>query len=458
MLTMRELILTKRDGGSVAADQLKSLITEFSRGNIPDYQMSAFLMAVYFRGMDDGEINSVLDAMIHSGSRMHWDRESTRPIADKHSTGGVGDKTSFIILPLLVAAGCHVPMIAGRGLGHTGGTLDKLEALPGFRTRLNISEMTSLLKKVGGFIGGQTADFVPADGKMYALRDVTGTVESIPLIVCSILSKKIAAGVKHLVMDVKTGSGAFMKEPQNALKLAAAIERAASDYGVAATCMVTDMSSPLGSSIGNALEIDEALDILEGKCNNEVAELSLDLAAALLAEIDASKPLDEHRLALKSHLASGRAREIFLQLAVAQGANLSDVERNTRGWIDDGVNEYPITLSALAHQSPNGLILSKIHTRELGEFLAGLGAGRSKMTDTIHPRIGIRGLVPLGTKLMPDEPICFLRSNGPKDNLDLLLLKFFEFVETPAAEDNMRILRAQNRVIAGADEVRAAAH
>jgi pyrimidine-nucleoside phosphorylase len=454
MLNMRELILSKRDGGSIAGTKLKNLVTEFSRGNIPDYQMSAFLMAVFFRGMDDGEINSVLDAMIHSGTRMHWDSESTRPIADKHSTGGVGDKTSFIVLPLLVAAGCHVPMIAGRGLGHTGGTLDKLEALPGFRTRLNSSEMTSILKTVGGFIGGQTGDFVPADGKMYALRDVTGTVESIPLIVCSILSKKVAAGVKHLVMDVKTGSGAFMEDPQNALKLAAAIERAASNYGVAATCMVTDMSSPLGSSIGNALEIDEALDILEGKCNNEVAELSLDLAAALLSEIDSSKSLIDHRLELKGHLLSGRAREIFVNLAVAQGASLSDVERVKRGWIDDGVNEYPIPLSALNHASPSGLVLSKIHTRELGEFLAGLGAGRHKMTDTIHPRIGIRGLVPLGTRLMPDDPVCFLRSNGPMDNIDHALLKFFEFAENTTAEDNVRILRAQNRVIAGASEVR----
>lgn len=454
MLNMREVILSKRDGSTVAAETLRNIVAEFSQGNIPDYQMSAFLMAIYFRGLNHDEINTLLDAMIHSGKRMQWNDQGGRPIADKHSTGGVGDKTSFIVLPLLVAAGCNVPMIAGRGLGHTGGTLDKLEALPGFRTRLETAEMTSLMKTIGGFIGGQTVDFVPADGKMYALRDVTGTVESIPLIVCSILSKKIAAGVKHLVMDVKTGDGAFMQDPREALKLACALEKAADNYGMAATCLVTDMDSPLGSSIGNALELDEALDILEGKINNDASELSLDLAAALLAEIDPTHAQEQHRLQLKDHLISGRAREIFLRLTVAQGAKLEDVERAHRGWIDDGIHEHPVVLTASAY--PKGAILSRIRTRALGEFLAGLGAGRRKLSDTLNPRVGIRGLAPLGSLLQPNEPLCYLRTSDPDPHAAKALLTFFECTDEITAADAQRIRCSQNRVLTRGSGVRAA--
>jgi thymidine phosphorylase len=429
MSHIREFIIAKRDGGSLSASQIKELIDGFVANKVPDYQMSALLMAITLRGMSNAETCDLLEAMICSGIKLDWSQQTDRPIADKHSTGGVGDKTSFIVLPLLMAAGCAVPMVAGRGLGHTGGTLDKLESFDGLKTTLTLSQMQLLIKSEGGFFGGQTPDLVPADGKMYALRDVTGTVESIPLIVSSILSKKLAAGVKNLIMDVKTGDGAFMSSRANAALLARTLVEVSARYGALTRAVVTDMNTPLGCTIGNALEIAEALDILEGTVTNEVATLSLDLAAAALFGVRGGKQtFDACRTELDGHLRSGRAREIFVRVATAQGAKPAQIERKDISWLREGVTDYPIFVPEST--GSECCYLSQIQTRALGVFLTRLGAGRVQLDSTINHRVGIFGIPPLGTRLSAGDPIAYLRVPESLAHEAATAASFFELAET----------------------------
>lgn len=446
MKGVRELIIAKRDGQTLSPAELKHLIAEYTAGRLPDYQMSALLMAITIRGMNTLETCSLLEAMIESGVRMGWQDQAPRPIADKHSTGGVGDKTSFIVLPLLIAAGCSVPMIAGRGLGHTGGTLDKLEALEGATTTLSVERMRALMNANHGFLGGQTADLAPADKLMYALRDVTGTVESVPLIVSSILSKKLASGVKHLVMDVKTGDGAFMRTEADATILAQALVDVSARYGAATTAVVTDMNTPLGHAMGNALEIAETLDILEGKTTGDVLDLSLDLAAALLCEIRGNNNRDLFRSELENHLRSGRAREIFFRIATGQGAKISQLERTDTSWLLGNMVDIPIEAPRSEHSST--VYLSGVKTRALGTHLAHLGAGRLTKESIINPRTGVWGLVPIGTALHQGDPIAFLRVPKGSATDVSALLGFFEFSDAPSLQLRELERRQRSRCLA----------
>jgi pyrimidine-nucleoside phosphorylase len=446
MTSTRELIIKKRDGHELAQDDIARLVQGFTSGAIPDYQMSALLMATTLRGMTTGETSHLLEAMICSGSRFDWRTVTNLPIADKHSTGGVGDKTSFLVLPLLIAAGCRVPMVAGRGLGHTGGTLDKFESLDGLTTTLSASEMTHHLKHHGGFLAGQSDDFVPADKRIYALRDVTGTVESIPLIVSSILSKKLAAGVQHLVMDVKTGDGAFMRSFEDAKSLARALVDVSLRYGAVTLATVTDMNTPLGSSVGNAVEIEEVLDILEGHVFNDVADLSLDLGARIAAAVRGpSADLGECRDELKRHLASGVAREIFFRIATSQGAKLEQLERRDRTWLDKGTRDLPIALPEV-HPGETRY-LSGVRTRDLAIYLTVLGAGRVTLESKINPRVGLRSMVPLGTPLSRGQPVAFLRVPMDLDVDVRACASFFETSTVFSSELQEKATRQRNRCL-----------
>ena len=276
-----ELIRKKRNGAPLTKQEIKYLVASYSKNKIPDYQFSAFLMAVYFRGMNETEQSALTDAMINSGKIVDLKKIKGMKV-DKHSTGGVGDKTSMIIAPIAAAAGVKVPMISGRGLGHTGGTLDKLESIPGFRTDLSLSQFKNILQKCGAVLIGQTKEIAPADKLIYALRDVTATVESIPLITASIMSKKIAEGIDGLVLDVKTGSGAFMSEEKDAIKLADSLIRTAKSFDKKVIAFITDMNQPLGNYIGNWFEIYESIKVLQGERVKDLLELSLNLSGAMI--------------------------------------------------------------------------------------------------------------------------------------------------------------------------------
>ncbi len=423
-LQARNTIVAKRNGKELSGEEIADLIRGYCQGNVPDYQMSAFLMAVYFSGMSTQETHSLLTSMMESGETLEWTADSSRPCVDKHSTGGVGDKTSFLVLPLLLCAGCSVPMIAGRGLGHTGGTLDKAESLPGLSTALSKEDMHRSMKELNGFLAGQTANFVPADGKLYALRDVTGTIESTPLIVSSILSKKLAAGARSLVFDVKFGNGAFMRDAEQARQLAEALSQTADTFGARVTCALSGMDEPLGDSAGNALEINECLDLLEARTHNETLDLSVDLAAALLDSLEGTPTSTghaEHRKKLEGYLASGEAREMFVRLAVNQGASRADVERKNVEWRDKGTVDIPI----LAERAG---VLKSVKTGELGKFLVSIGAGREKLGKAINTKVGVHSIKKVGSEINKGEPLCLLRLMTGETVNTHRLQKLFEMV------------------------------
>lgn len=399
---LRDTVIKKRDGMELSQQELAQLVASFVAGEYPDYLMSAFLMAVYFRGLNESETRHLLSAMMSSGETLAWPEDEQKPVADKHSTGGIGDKTSFLVMPLLVAMGCRVPMIAGRGLGHTGGTLDKLEALPGASCDLSLARMKELLHACGGFIAGQTSSLVPADKKLYALRDVTGTVESIPLVVSSILSKKLAAGVRNLVLDVKFGNGSFFVDRRLARKLARALVETSRHFNCRTVCALTDMNSPLGTHLGNACEIEECLDILEGKIWNETARLSVELAVGVCELAWPQKSRALLKSEIRGHLSSGRAREIFLRVMSAQGARIADLERRDQNWLTGSIREVPVA-------APHAGIVSGFATQEIGRFLVRLGAGRQVLGQPIDPKVGVVDLVSLGSAVEKGETIAVLR-------------------------------------------------
>lgn len=409
MFLPQEIIRKKRDKIELSRDEIQFFVSAFSTGTVPDYQMAAFAMAVVLNGMSDTETAHLLTAMIQSGDRMDWSalRKRSIPCVDKHSTGGVGDKTSLIILPLLVADGLAVPMVAGRGLGHTGGTVDKLEAIPGFMAQPSADQFKTWMLARGGAFGAQTDRFVPADKKLYALRDVTSTVESIPLITASIMSKKLAEDLDALVLDVKFGSGAFLQSKESAVHLARSLVNAGHMAGCRVEAALTNMDEPLGRSAGNACEVAECLDILQGVGAPDTRELSLQLAAraAVLGHQDRSP--DAHQRAymrMKNHLLSGRAYEVFLDIAVQQGAHASALERTNTEWIDADVNDVPVFPIEKKRQRVTG-----IATRSLGLLLIEMGAGRVKKEDAIDHKVGLVHMKKVGELIEPDEPLCFLR-------------------------------------------------
>jgi pyrimidine-nucleoside phosphorylase len=377
-MNVYELIKKKRDGNKLTSGEIQYLISNFVKGDIPDYQFSAFLMSVYFQGMSIDEIWALTKAMIESGKTLDLSSISG-PKIDKHSTGGVGDKISIILAPLVAACGVVVPMISGRGLGHTGGTLDKLESIPGFRTDLSTSEFIKNLSRIGVAIIGQSDEIVPVDKKIYALRDVTATVDSIPLIAASIMSKKMTAGISGLVLDVKTGSGAFMPRLAQARKLAQLMVAIGQTMGRKVTAFITDMSQPLGKAVGNSLEIAEVIDCLKGDGPDDVMELTYAFGAEMLTMAKRSKYAGEAKNRLKAAIADGSALEKFRSMVKLQSGD----ERV----VDDPsiLPKAPFVMEVKAEQSG---YISKMATTKIGLLLNELGGGRKKLDDAIDPAVG----------------------------------------------------------------------
>jgi pyrimidine-nucleoside phosphorylase len=372
------LIERKRDGLALTGDEWRTLIRAYVAGQVPDYQMSALAMAVVWRGLEPGELAALTDAMLRSGATLDFGDWST-PRVDKHSIGGVGDKTSLLLAPIVACCGVAVPMISGRGLGHTGGTLDKLEAIPGFNTRLSLDEAIAQVKKLGLVMLGQTPEICPADKKLYSLRDVTGTVESIPLISASIMSKKLAEGLTGLVLDIKTGSGAFITDPAQSQVLARTMIGIGEASGCRTVALLTAMDRPLGVACGNALEVIESLEGLQGRGPADLMEVTYALAVEMLlvAGIDRDRAAARHRL--EETVSSGRALQVFARMIEAQGGDPRVVSDYSR------LPSAPVTMEYRAVEDG---IVSEVPPRKIGHAIIALGGGRSKTEDTIDPAVG----------------------------------------------------------------------
>jgi pyrimidine-nucleoside phosphorylase len=381
-----ELIKKKRNGGQLSSEEITDFISQFTEGKIPEYQMSALLMAIFFKGMSSKETLSLTKAMLHSGTVIDFS-DLPFPKVDKHSTGGVGDKTSLILGPIVAACGVAVPMISGRGLGHTGGTLDKLESIPGFNTQLSLDQFRKMISKNKISFIGQTKDICPADKKIYALRDVTATVESLPLICASIMSKKLAEGIDALVLDVKYGSGAFMKDRADAETLARALSAIAKGYGKKVSAFITNMNQPLGRFAGNALEIGECLDILNNKRRPEfedTRELSIILAAKMLHITGVTKNFSSAKALATKTLESGKALEKFEELCKIQGGDITKIPKA----------KHNFEIKSLK----SGYIKS-MDTEKIGIAGIQIKAGRAIATDIIEPTAGIEFHCKVGSKL-----------------------------------------------------------
>ena len=393
-----ELILKKRDGGRHAPAELEELVGGYLAGRVADYQMSAWLMAALLRGLDEAETTALTQAMLHSGKTLRL-RSVRAPKIDKHSTGGVGDKISLCLAPLVAACGVAAPMIAGRGLGHTGGTLDKLEAIPGYRVALDGRRFERILREVGASIIGQSAELAPADRRLYALRDVTGTVESVPLIVASILSKKLATGSDGLVLDVKAGRGAFMPSAARARELARALVRTARRAGLQAVALITDMSAPIGRTIGNALETREAIEVLHGRGPADTRELTLVLGAEMLTLAGRTTTTAAARRLLERALADGSGLERFARMVKAHGGDARVAERPER------LPKARVRVPLLADKSG---VVTAIDALELGWVSVGLGAGRVRADQKVDPGAGLELCRGVGEKVARGEPLAYL--------------------------------------------------
>jgi pyrimidine-nucleoside phosphorylase len=400
-----DLIRKKRDGQALSREEIQSFVVGAAAGNIPDYQISAWLMACYFQGMDNRETDALAEAMLHSGRVLDLSSLPC-PAVDKHSTGGVGDKTSLVVAPLAAANGVYVPMVSGRGLGHTGGTLDKLAAIPGFRTDLGPARMLELLEEVGACMVGQSADIAPADRKLYALRDATATVESKPLIAASIMSKKLAEGVQGLVLDVKTGSGAFMRGLEDAVDLARIMARIGASFGVRTAALVTDMDECLGWAAGNALEAAECIEILRGEARPQSARLvrlCLDLAARMLLAAGVEERLETALARCGKSLEGGAALEVFRRMVRLQGGDEAVLEHSDR--LPQAARIEPLEAQA-------GGWITACDALLVGRACCALGAGRERMDSPVDPAVGVSLLKKRGDAVRPGEPWALIHANG----------------------------------------------
>ncbi len=384
------LIEKKRDGGALTDQEISWLVEGLVSGAVPEYQWAALAMAIYFQGMNDRETAALTLSMRDSGTVLH--HPSARPtVVDKHSTGGIGDKTSLVLAPLLACCGVWCPMVSGRGLGITGGTLDKLESIPGFRVSLSEQEMAAQLASIGVFMAGQTAAFCPADRKLYALRDVTATVPSIPLITASILSKKLAESLDRLVLDVKYGRGAFMPTREKAEALAASLQRVGEAAGVSVTAQLNPMDEPLGRSVGNAVEVQEALECLEGRGPKDLEDLTLELASAVV---------DTPRATLQAFLRNGTAKARFEQMVTAQGGDLA------------AFHARPPAPHCGTVFAKHEITLAKCDALILGQIVVALGGGRQKATDSVAHGVGLTGLRKVGEKVRAGEPLVTIHAHS----------------------------------------------
>jgi pyrimidine-nucleoside phosphorylase len=397
-----DLIRRKRDSGELTRKEIEELIAAYTRGDVPDYQMSAWLMAVVLRGMSRPEIAALTEAMLHSGSVLDFS-SLLGPKVDKHSTGGVGDKTSLVIAPIVAAGGVKVPMISGRGLGHSGGTLDKLESIPGFNVNLSLVDFRRVLETCGCALIGQTAEIAPADKKIYALRDVTGTVESPALICASIMSKKLAEGIDALVLDVKTGSGAFMKKIEDAANLAELLVETGKRMGKNVVALLTDMNQPLGRKAGNAMEVAESIEVLNGAGPADLRALCLELAAWMFFLGERVKTVEEGKKLSSDLIASGHAREKFREIVGLQGGDI--------GVIDDP-RRLAHARQTLDVTSPTDGFIAATQCEQLGVACVVLGGGREKKEDAIDPAVGLEFHKRIGDAVKRDEPLCTLHYNA----------------------------------------------
>jgi pyrimidine-nucleoside phosphorylase len=407
--TLVELIAAKRDGDALAEAEIRRLIVSFTDAKLADYQMAAFLMAVFFRGLDDGETVALTEAMLHSGRVL--DLKGVPGIkVDKHSTGGVGDKVSICLAPLVAACGVPVPMVSGRGLGHTGGTLDKLEAIPGFRTDMSIEDFARIVKDVGTCMIGQTKDIAPADKRIYALRDVTATVESIPLIVASILSKKLAEGIDGLVLDVKVGRGAFMKDEARATELATKLVRVGTRAGKKVVAVLTRMDAPLGKAVGNANETREALEVLHGKGPADLVECTLVLGAEMLVLGGKAKDVSEATTKLREAIASGAAVRVMERMVEAQGGDPSVVANPGR---------LEIAKETVEVRASRAGFVTGIDALAIGLTGVAMGAGRTRADQAVDPAVGIEIEAKPGDAVAVGQVIARLlvRNKGDADAL-----------------------------------------
>ena len=397
-----DLIRKKRDGGEHTREEIDFLVSGYTQGQIPDYQMAAWLMAAWLRGIEGAELPSLTEAMLHSGRVLNHAEIPGKKV-DKHSTGGVGDKTSLILAPIVAAGGLTVPMISGRGLGHTGGTLDKLESIPGFNVNLSLPDFSRVLRTCGMALIGQTAEIAPADKKIYALRDATSTVENIGLICASIMSKKLAEGIDALVLDVKTGSGAFMKKERDALLLAELMVDTGKRMGKKVVALVTDMNQPLGRMAGHSHEVIESIDVLKGGGPRDLRELSVELSAWMFFLGERSKSVEEGRRLAGTMISSGRAIEKFRQVILLQGGDARVV---------DDPNRLPLaTLRAEVAAGAAGYV-SGTNCEQFGVALAMLGGGREKKEDHIDHSVGLEFHKRIGDRVEKGESLATIHYNS----------------------------------------------
>jgi pyrimidine-nucleoside phosphorylase len=432
-----DLIRTKRDGGRLDRASLEWFVAGVTDGSLPDYQSSALLMAIVLKGMTADETAALTDAMVRSGVKVDYPG-LPRVAVDKHSTGGVGDKTSIILAPLAAACGAYVPMMSGRGLGHTGGTLDKLESIPGFRTGLSLDELRRGVATIGCALIGQTSDVAPADRKLYALRDVTGTVESIPLITASIMSKKIAEGIGGLVLDVKYGHGAFMKTEEDARRLAQSLVDTGELAGVRTEALLTNMDAPLGRAVGNALEIVESIETLKGRGPAELSSLSVEFAARMLVlsglEPDVSSATDRVRQAL----ASGAGVDKLRQIIENQGGDPKV--------IDDYARLPAAPDKDVIAASRDGFVVA-MRAEAVGRAAVGLGAGRDRLDAVIDPAVGFMILAPVGTRVKRGDPVVEIHHRGGRGLADAraLLEPAIQIEDAPIPARPLVLDRIQGR-------------
>lgn len=430
MMLPQEIIRKKRDAQRLKPAEIEFFVAGINSGAVSEGQIAAFAMAVFFRGMDMTERVALTRAMMNSGTVLDWSAlKLDGPILDKHSTGGVGDKTSLILGPIVAACGGYVPMISGRGLGHTGGTLDKFDAIPGYQTAPDLDTFRRVVKAAGCAIIGQTADLAPADRRFYAIRDVTATVESVPLITASILSKKLAAGLQGLVMDVKTGSGAFAAELEMARELADSIVRVANGAGVKTSALITDMNQVLGRTAGNAVEMLEAIRCLKGETTDaRLLDVTLALSAELLVIGGRAADARNGRRLAERALESGRAAEHFQRMVVGLGGP-SDILDHP----ESHLAMAPVIKPCLPELAGQVLVMD---TRAIGMAVVALGGGRTRPTDGIDHRVGLTDIVGLGEEIGPDRPLAMVHAATEED-----------------AEAAMKVLRRAMRVTGQANKI-----
>lgn len=424
-MSIVEIIEKKKYGRSLSEDEIEEIVEGYVKGVVPDYQMSAFLMAVWFRGMDEKELATLTDVMIHSGKTI--DLSPIKGVkVDKHSSGGVADTVTIPLVPIVASLGVPVAKMSGRGLGHTGGTIDKLESIPGFRVEVSIEEFIEIVNRVGGAIISQSSELVPADKKIYALRDVTGTVDSIPLIASSIMSKKIASGTDAIVLDVKVGNGAFMENLEDALKLAEQMVKIGNSLGRETVAYITDMNEPLGDAIGNSIEIEEAIDILKGKGSKRLFEVIETLGSEMLKLGRKVSSTEEGRKLIREAIVTGKALHKLAEIIEAQGGN------------KEVINNYSLLPQATFKEKivceKSGYI-SKIDTKGIGKLAQFLGAGRERKEDIIDLSCGIVFPMKIGDFVKKGQEIGTILSNN-KEKLEEALKRFNTLFEVTEAEVN----------------------